>query len=825
MEVLRKLNASRLDCNRCNFRANDYEGIQIHIGTIHPELCDEMDTGGLGKLVFYQKSAKLFHCHKCFFTSKMFCNVYYHIVAQHTPEDWISGGKPMTEVHSLPSSMVVSEKKEPVRVSSEDKNPPDELLTKSDKSDNLISWPEKVSNEYKQESTDREFKGIGIEKATAESPEDKKSICDRDLLSSSINSTLNKANGVQVKERMELSDRDVASTKSKHIPEFSSDEDSPALPGGIPTFSEDEEMSTQPKVLDYTGVEPILDHSKGIEDISEDEMPTEEKSTSNMTENVDPRHSKGVLDSSEEEEAVSKMKELTDFSEDEEEASAGSKDTMEFELPVRADKNVLEFSEDEEETSDVTRNIVEFSAEEETPSASKEIMEFSEDDDSPSVSKGIMEFAEDKTPSVSKGMKEDETPSVSKGMKEDETPSVSKGMKEDETPSVSKGMKEDETPSVSKGMKEDETPSVSKGMKEDETPSVSKGMKEDETPSVSKGMKEDETPSVSKGMIEDETPSVLKGMLEDETPSVLKGMMEDETPSVLKGMMEDETPSVLKGMMEDETPSVSKGIMEFSEEDETPSASKGIMEFSEEEDTSPPLKDMPQYFEGNSTPTQSKDAEDVEDAVTAEISGEASSTEGKSSLSADFSKSESTPVQLASVLPFPNYETPSWSEDLHESPGGSEPPAPVAQDTTDPLEEKDGSLQNAIMMKHVRRIKGKFFCLRCHCRPLKKGPMMHHLVTKHEVASPFVCKTCGKVFLMETHLKNHRSAHTMGLFKCTRCSFQTDHARGFKKHQTHCQNRYKEDEIIPVPDFQEEHKEEDKVEDGEKDQEAAVQHE
>uniref|UniRef100_A0A8D0B1X1 Chromosome alignment-maintaining phosphoprotein 1 n=1 Tax=Salvator merianae TaxID=96440 RepID=A0A8D0B1X1_SALMN len=86
LKILRKTTES-LECDHCNFRGSDYENIQIHMGTIHPEFCDEMDAAGLGKLIFYQKSAKLFHCHRCFFTSKMFCNVYYHITAHHAVRD------------------------------------------------------------------------------------------------------------------------------------------------------------------------------------------------------------------------------------------------------------------------------------------------------------------------------------------------------------------------------------------------------------------------------------------------------------------------------------------------------------------------------------------------------------------------------------------------------------------------------------------------------------------------------------------------------------------------------------------------------------------
>uniref|UniRef100_A0A6J0STF8 Chromosome alignment-maintaining phosphoprotein 1 n=1 Tax=Pogona vitticeps TaxID=103695 RepID=A0A6J0STF8_9SAUR len=104
----------RLECDHCNFKGSDYENIQIHMGTIHPEFCDEMDTAGLGKLIFYQKSAKLFHCHKCFFTSKMYCNVYYHITTHHAASDkWNEERKAVseTDTESLKKPLFVEPQK------------------------------------------------------------------------------------------------------------------------------------------------------------------------------------------------------------------------------------------------------------------------------------------------------------------------------------------------------------------------------------------------------------------------------------------------------------------------------------------------------------------------------------------------------------------------------------------------------------------------------------------------------------------------------------------------------------------------------------------
>ncbi|XP_053311097.1 chromosome alignment-maintaining phosphoprotein 1 [Spea bombifrons] len=648
MEVMEKVGAQSFDCSRCSFHGSDYESTQLHMGTIHPEFCDEMDTGGLGKLVFYQKSARLFHCHKCFFTSKMFANVYYHILSRHSPEKWDNEEKDSAEMKSGPGSVVNSEKNYSESGTSEDERSQDEQkqedkVDEVDENDTLTSWPEKVPSQ----SSDSEFKSNSLEKASTESPEtkDKDLSSDQELLeseSSSTSSKVSKTNSVKAKDNTEIS-TDITASLAKHIPEFSDDEDeSPALPDGIPHFSEDEDTIAPPRELqESSDDDTVNDQSRGIEDISEDEMPTQAKPTDNGSEDNVPVHSKEMSDSSEEDEPVTKIKKMMDFTV-EGEAPAQSKDTMpssEEDEPINTAKNI-EYPE-EEDTRSISENIVGCSEQEETPNVSKNIMEFSEDED---------------------------------------------------------------------------------------------------------------------------------------------------------------------------TPALSKDIMEFSEED-TPSVSKGLMEFSEEEDTSPQSKDMPKYLEGNSTPTQSKEYADFDPLVSKEQSmlsededfpPERNSIQAKEKL--NITQSGSTPAQLASVLPFSDYSTPSWSRDALDAPDEGDTAAP--QDTPDPTEDKDGFMKDEEIMKHVRRAKGKFYCLLCVCRPLKKGPMMHHLITRHDLPSPFVCKTCGKTFLMETHLKTHLASHSKGLFKCNLCNFQTDHSRGFKKHQTHCQNRHKDDVSKPVLDFQEDPKDE-----------------
>ncbi|XP_068124330.1 chromosome alignment-maintaining phosphoprotein 1 [Hyperolius riggenbachi] len=659
MDVLQ----NQLDCNRCPFHGSDYKSTQIHMGTIHPEFCEEIDTGGLGKLVFYQKSARLFHCHKCFFTSKMFANVYNHILDRHAlPIKWNSETKPV-EPKSEPVSDIESDKNDSESVASEDDKYVDEHNenkvtdpVKSEENDTLTSWPEKPPSRDNHDNSDSDFKSSSIEKASEISTEtkDKESSSDPDLpdsesSSSSSSSNIQKASFVKVKGVKEFSDNETSSP-SKDVPEFSDDEDEePALPGGIPHFSEDDEVVPEAKDEEESSDDDALPGPiGGIEDISEDEIAPEEKPTGNMSEDeVVPAQSKELESSSEDEEPVSTICKDIEFSEDEED-----------EVPV-IPKDIMDFSEDEEEESaNIPKNAMDFSDEEETANATKNIMEFSEEEDTTNVSKHIMEFSEEGTSGLS------------------------------------------------------------------------------------------------------------------------------------------------------------KDIMEFSEDEEdTPAISKCIMEFSDEDDVLPQSKNMPKYLEGNSTPTQSKDSDYAEDVHASALKGSSpfsdddetpdeSTTDHKTFASTPGNLN--TPPQVPGVLHVSEFKGTPWSKDRLETINTSDI-SPALHDTSEASDDKDGFLKEEEILKHVKRVKGRFHCLLCDCRPLKRGPILHHLITRHNMPSPFVCKTCGKTFVMETHLKNHLASHFKGLYKCHRCNFQTDHARGFKKHQTHCENRHKEEAMKPVLDFQDIH--------------------
>ncbi|XP_036401381.1 chromosome alignment-maintaining phosphoprotein 1-like [Megalops cyprinoides] len=73
-----------LQCAFCRYQCKSNGTFRIHVGTCHPFHCEEMDIGRLGKIIFYQKSAKLFHCQRCFFTAKTYVRVYDHVIISHS---------------------------------------------------------------------------------------------------------------------------------------------------------------------------------------------------------------------------------------------------------------------------------------------------------------------------------------------------------------------------------------------------------------------------------------------------------------------------------------------------------------------------------------------------------------------------------------------------------------------------------------------------------------------------------------------------------------------------------------------------------------------
>ena len=67
-------------------------------------------------------------------------------------------------------------------------------------------------------------------------------------------------------------------------------------------------------------------------------------------------------------------------------------------------------------------------------------------------------------------------------------------------------------------------------------------------------------------------------------------------------------------------------------------------------------------------------------------------------------------------------------------------------------EEKEAFISEEEIAKYMKRGKGKYYCKICCCRAMKKGAVLHHLVNKHNVHSPYKCTICGKAFLYSSFL-------------------------------------------------------------------------
>ncbi|KAF4080911.1 hypothetical protein AMELA_G00176540 [Ameiurus melas] len=83
IDVKRRTMGSGIQCPYCRYRCGSKFSFQIHVGSQHPLHSEDVSVGRLGKVVFYQRTAKLFHCHICFYTSKDYAVLFEHLLARH----------------------------------------------------------------------------------------------------------------------------------------------------------------------------------------------------------------------------------------------------------------------------------------------------------------------------------------------------------------------------------------------------------------------------------------------------------------------------------------------------------------------------------------------------------------------------------------------------------------------------------------------------------------------------------------------------------------------------------------------------------------------
>lgn len=83
VDVKRRTMGTGIQCPYCRYRCGSKFSFQIHVGSQHPLHSEDVSVGRLGKVVFYQRTAKLFHCHICFYTSKDYAVLFEHLLARH----------------------------------------------------------------------------------------------------------------------------------------------------------------------------------------------------------------------------------------------------------------------------------------------------------------------------------------------------------------------------------------------------------------------------------------------------------------------------------------------------------------------------------------------------------------------------------------------------------------------------------------------------------------------------------------------------------------------------------------------------------------------
>eukprot|EP00063_Salmo_salar_P031304 XP_014006139.1 PREDICTED: chromosome alignment-maintaining phosphoprotein 1-like isoform X2 [Salmo salar] len=72
-----------LQCPHCLLQCKSHCSYLIHIAKIHPSRLDDTPVGRLGNAIFYQRTARLFHCSVCFHTAREFPRLYDHLLTCH----------------------------------------------------------------------------------------------------------------------------------------------------------------------------------------------------------------------------------------------------------------------------------------------------------------------------------------------------------------------------------------------------------------------------------------------------------------------------------------------------------------------------------------------------------------------------------------------------------------------------------------------------------------------------------------------------------------------------------------------------------------------
>ncbi|XP_061291464.1 chromosome alignment-maintaining phosphoprotein 1 isoform X1 [Bos javanicus] len=786
MEVFQELRktSARLECDHCNFRGTDYENVQIHMGTIHPEFCDEMDAGGLGKMIFYQKSAKLFHCHKCFFTSKMYSNVYYHITSKHSAaEKW--NEKPKNQFNK---------EGEPV------KSPPlpEHQKTASSSAELLKPAP----------ALSIETQKLGPV-ASPESPEP-----------APLPSLDSQKPGPVVSPEPQT-----PSLPSPEPPK-PAPVSSPELPKPAPLVSESQKLvpvpSPEPQKLAPVSPEPIKATLTNPKPQKHSHFPE------TLVPPSAPSPESPVLAASPEPWGPSP----TASPESRKPAQTVSPEPRKLSPSVSPEPWKL-FSAVSSEPRRPAPSVSPGSWKPGPPGSPRSWKS------SPSAASGPWKPAKP-APSVSPGPWKP-TPSVSSASWKSSSVSSGSWKSPPASPESWKSGPPElrktattlspehwktvppESPELRKpgptlspeirspaGSPELRKPSGSPEIwkfSPDQRKTSPASVDYPESQKSSRGGSPDlwkssffiepqkpvfpeirkpgpSGPSESPKAASDIWKPVLSVSTEPRKPSLFSEPTKTAPPASPEPRKRALFPEPRKHALFPELPksaifSESQKVVELGDEPQADAIDDQKCDVLVQEELMATPKKL---LEDTLFPSSKKLKKDNQENSDAELS---SSECIKADLDAVDGKGQESSSDQEQV----DVESIDFSKENKMDITSPEQSKNVLQFT----EEKEAFISEEEIAKYMKRGKGKYYCKICCCRAMKKGAVLHHLVNKHNVHSPYKCTICGKAFLLESLLKNHVAAHGQSLLKCPRCNFESNFPRGFKKHLTHCQSRHNEE--------------------------------
>ncbi|XP_059100249.1 chromosome alignment-maintaining phosphoprotein 1 [Peromyscus eremicus] len=782
MEVFQELHkpSVSLECDHCGFRGTDYETVQIHMGSIHPEFCDEMDAGGLGKMIFYQKSARLFHCYKCFFTSKMYSNVYYHITAKHAAsEKWSDKTKDQlsketesvkspalpehqstaldsAEVRPTPTLPIETQKIGPSLSPESQKSGPPALEPQDS---GLVVSPELQAPCLPAEAS---------KTAPASSPE-----C---LDPASVVSEVQKpapASPGSVKSAL------VSSKPQKHSPFADTGAPPSALSPESPVLATSPEpwgpsLTASPesrKPTQTASPEPRKPSPSESPELwkpfpaltSEPRRPTPAVSPGSWKPGPpgsprpwksSPSATSGPWKSSKPAPSMSpgpwkpipsvspgpwKPAPSVSTASWKSSVSSGSWKTPPTSPeswksgPPELRKTALALSPEHWKavppvSPELRRPGPPLSPEIRSPAGSPELRK-------PSGSPDLWKLSPDQRKSSPASLDFSESQKSSRVspdlwkssfITESQKPSVFPETRKHASPGSS------EPPKVASDIWKPVLSIDAEPRKSTLFPEPTKTV----LPASPEPRKRALFPESRKHVLFPELPKSAVFSDAQKAPELSDELqLEAVDDAKCDSLVQEGFLAAPKKLLEDALLPASKKLKKDSQENSD-------AELSSSEYIRTDLDNIDIKGQESSSDQEQVDVESI-----------------------DFGKENkmemSSPEQSKNVLQF--------------------------------TEEKEAFISEEEIAKYMKRGKGKYYCKICCCRAMKKGAVLHHLVNKHNVHSPYKCTICGKAFLLESLLKNHVAAHGQSLLKCPRCNFESNFPRGFKKHLTHCQSRHNEE--------------------------------